>query len=222
MSAAFEELDYQQTPLGELVLRRRRSVTLPGVDVYEVKLDGAFLMSSLVNASEKALAEVALDRVGARPCDVLVGGLGLGCTVEAALARPNVRRVEVVELLEPVIGWHERRLVPAAAGLMEDPRCTIEHGDFFERASRAGTGRYGAILLDIDHSPEALLDSRHGRFYERGGLQRLAGHLAPGGVFALWSADPPPDWLLGRLEALFPEVSSHPVVFDHPLLEHLA
>ncbi len=80
-----EELDYQKTPLGELVLRRRRSPSVPDEPVYEVKLGDEMLMSSSVNVSERALATLALDQWGDGPCDVLVGGLGLGYTAAAAL-----------------------------------------------------------------------------------------------------------------------------------------
>ena len=221
MPASFQELDHQQTPLGELVLRRRQSVSLPDTVVYEVKLNGEFLMSSLVNASEKALADLALSLRPRQPCNVLIGGLGLGCTAEAALAHDQVQRVDVVEYLDPVIAWHRKRLVPAAATLIDDPRCTLIHGDFFDRVGTrpaAGQPRYDAILVDIDHSPRSLLHARHGRFYASEGLEHLAMHLRRGGVFALWSADPPPDSLLKRLGRVFACVRSHPVRFRNPLL----
>ncbi|MEX0653603.1 MAG: hypothetical protein WD534_11635 [Phycisphaeraceae bacterium] len=221
MTASVEELDYQQTPLGELILRRRQSLSLPGTTVYEVKLNGEFLMSSVVNDSEKALANLALELLGDRGCDVLIGGLGLGCTAEAVLAHESVRRVAVVEYLEPVIAWHAKRMVPAADRLMDDPRCALIQGDFFDRVDQPPAGedaRYDAILVDIDHSPESLLHSRHGRFYESEGLEHLAMHLRPDGVFALWSADPPPNALLNRLGQVFASVRSHAVAFHNPLL----
>jgi hypothetical protein len=89
---ALEELDYHQTPLGELILRRRLSPSAPGEPVYEVKLNDEMLMSSVVNASERAMARLALELLADRPCDVLVGGLGLGYTAAAALeSRGSVR-----------------------------------------------------------------------------------------------------------------------------------
>lgn len=78
MSINFQELDYQQTPLGELILRKRRALSMGGQLVYEVKLDNAFLMSSLINEAERALATRTLRELAGQPCDVLVGGLGLG------------------------------------------------------------------------------------------------------------------------------------------------
>ncbi len=85
MTLLFEELDYQETPLGELVLRRRKSPSIPDELVYEVTINGEMLMSSTVNASERALARLALAGRDDRPLDVLVGGLGLGYTTAAAL-----------------------------------------------------------------------------------------------------------------------------------------
>nr|MDT0667589.1 spermidine synthase [Micromonospora sp. DSM 115978] len=130
--------------------------------------------------------------------DVVVGGLGLGYTAQAALDDARVRSLVVVEALEPVIGWHERRLVPLGAGLTTDPRCRIVHGDFFSMVSDAcgfdptdPGRRFHAVLLDVDHSPDHLLQPAHAAFYEPAGLRRLASRLHPGGVFALWSNDPP-------------------------------
>ena len=190
MALLFEELDYQKTPLGELVLRRRSSPAVPDDLVYEVTIDGEMLMSSTVNASERALARLALEgRDDHRPLDVLIGGLGLGYTAAEALEHPNVQRLVVIELLAPVIAWHCKRLVPMADTLMDDQRCFLVAGDFFEHVGQtAPEQQYDAILLDIDHSPDSWLQARHGDFYSTAGLRGLAGCLRLGGVFALWSA----------------------------------
>jgi len=212
-----EELDYQKTPLGELVLRRRSSPAVPDEWVYEVTLDSEMLMSSTVNASERALARLALARRGDRPCDVLVGGLGLGYTAAAALEYPNVRRLVVVELLAPVIAWHCERLVPMADKLIDDPRCFLVSGDFFEYVGAGSSAeRYDAILLDIDHSPDSWLRARHGDFYNAAGLQALADCLQPDGVFALWSAWEPATEFLDVLGTVFPSVQGHEVPFFNP------
>lgn len=213
------ELDYQLTPLGPLVLRCRRSPHVPDGLVYEVKLDDEMLMSSSVNESERALARLALGGRGEAPCDVLIGGLGLGYTAAAALEYPHVRRVDVVELLAPVIEWHRARLVPAAAGLLGDPRCSFIQGDFFEHVTAGATGarrRYDAILVDIDHSPDFLLHPRHGGFYTGPGLASLAGHLRPGGVFGLWSAEEPSADFLALLGGVFAGIRVHEVTFFNP------
>jgi len=212
-----EELDYQQTAMGELILRRRISPSVPGEPVFEVKLDNQMLMSSSVNASERALARLALESLGGRPCDVLIGGLGLGYTAAAALEFPSVRAVVVIELLAPVISWFQRRLVPTAPSLMDDPRCSIVEADFFERVSPEGMeDRYDAILLDIDHSPESWLHENHAEFYTDGGLAGLMRCLRPGGVFGLWSAFEPTNEFLEVLRGVGAAVQVHEVSFANP------
>ncbi len=217
ISPLFEELDYQKTPLGELVLRRRRSPAVPDELVYEVTIDGEMLMSSTVNASERALARLALEGRADRPCDVLVGGLGLGYTAAAALEYPNVRRLVVVELLAPVIAWHGERLVPMACKLIDDSRCSLVAGDFFEHVARGSSARrYDVILLDIDHSPDSWLHARHGDFYSAAGLRGLADCLQPDGVFALWSAWKSAAEFLDALGTVFQSVQNHEVPFFNP------
>ena len=182
MSASFAELDYRQTPLGELSLRRRRVAALDGLEVYEVKLGDAFLMSSLFHEVEVALADLGLAGLDAPELDVVVGGLGLGYTARAALKHPAVRSLIVVEALDAVIEWHERGLVPLGPELTGDARCRFVHGDFFALAAASGQGfdpaepgrKFHAVLLDIDHSPRNLLHARHADFYEPAGLRALA------------------------------------------------
>jgi spermidine synthase len=226
MSRDFEELDYRQTPLGELTLRRRRVLSLGGVDVFEVKLGDAFLMSSLFHEVEVALADLGLGALDAGEWDVVVGGLGLGYTAVAALAHASVRSLVVVEALDAVIDWHRRGLVPLGAKLTGDPRCRLVQGDFFAMAgSRDGfdpgqPGRkFDAVLLDVDHSPRNLLHPRHAAFYKPDGLRALAAHLHPGGVFALWSDDPPDGDFLRALDAVFGNSTAHVVKFANPLLD---
>jgi spermidine synthase len=117
--------------------------------------------------------------------------------------------------------------VPLGARLGSDPRCRFVLGDFFALATAPETGfdpeqpgrRFHAVLLDIDHSPRNLLHPRHAALYEVDGLRRLAGHLHPGGVFALWSDDAPDAEFMRALEAVFARVESHVVKFANPLLE---
>lgn len=226
MSRDFAELDYRRTALGELTLRRRRIAALDGLEVFEVKLGDAFLMSSLFHEVEVALADLGLAGLVDTALDVLVGGLGLGYTAVAALKNPAVRSVVVVEALEAVIQWHERGLVPLGPQLTGDARCRLVQGDFFALAAgRQGFDalapgrRFHAVLLDIDHSPRNVLHERHGAFYEIDGLTRLASHLHGGGVFALWSDDPPDPEFLGKLREVFATADSHVVRFENPLLE---
>jgi spermidine synthase len=228
MSIDFEELDYQKTDLGELILRRRRLVSLEGTEVFEIKLGESFLMSSLFTKVEIALAELGLGELEAGALDVVVGGLGLGYTAAAVLENPAVKSVVVIEALSAVIGWHRRGLVPLGAKLASDPRCRFLHGDFFQLADSATLDpenpgkRFHAVLLDIDHSPRALLHPRHGSFYEGKSLCRLAAQLHPGGVFAMWSDDPPEEEFLQALEGAFGSSRAHIVQFQNPLLDCVA
>lgn len=222
MHKIFEELDYQPTSLGELSLRRKSVAMLGNLEVYEVKLGDAFLMSSMFHAVEDALSDLGLRELNGVPCDVVVGGLGLGYTALAALAHANVRSLAIVEYLAPVIGWHERGLVPLGAKLTADPRCRFVHGDFFALAAAAAGfdagRRFHAVLLDIDHSPRNLLDERNATFYSPAGLAALAAHLHPGGVFAMWSDDPPDQDFMELLMAEFPNVRAEVVRFPNPIL----
>ena len=229
MGARFEELDSRASPIGEISLRRRRAPA-SDVDVYEIKLGDEYLMSSLFTASEIALARRGMAAVaaGASPppggVDLVVGGLGLGYTAAAALEDDTLRSMVVVELLGAVIDWHASGLLPLGPGLTADPRCRLVQGDFFALADSAGgldaaaPGRlFHAILVDIDHSPDALLDDRSAGFYRPEGLRRMAGHLHPGGVFGLWSNERPDAAFTARLAAVFADAWAEPVVFANPL-----
>lgn len=223
MPLSIEELDYQQTPMGELVLRRRRIRALNDVEVYEVKLGDEYLMSSLFHEAEVALAEIALEKLDGEGWEVVVGGLGLGYTAAAVLSSPAVRRMVVVEALAPVIDWHRRGLVPNGDRLFSDERCVFHHADFFALTRAEGFDPerskhlFDAILLDIDHTPDALLHRDHADFYTEAGLRRLQAFLKPHGVFALWSNDPPEDSFLQILGNVFANAEGHTVEFENPL-----
>jgi spermidine synthase len=223
MSTRFEEIDWRPTRLGDISLRRRR---YPGSDedVYEVKLGDEFLMSSLFTAGEVALAHLGLAQMPGAELDVVVGGLGLGYTAGAVLDDPRVRSLVVVEALGDVIDWHERHLVPLGARVAGDPRCRLVRGDFFEAVAgpsgldpHAPGRRFDAVLLDIDHSPRHVLNPAHAALYSSQGLRRLAEHLLPGGVFALWSNDPPDEQFTAALADAFAAAEAHVVDFDNPL-----
>lgn len=220
----FEELDYRDTALGELVLRRRRPVSQPDVWVYEVKLAGRFLMSSLNTASERELATRALGRIAGDRLRVLVGGLGLGYTAAAALADPRTAQVDVVERLPEVIDWHRRGLVPLGRELCGDARCHFVAGDCLQRLldtpPAGGAPPYDAILIDIDDSPIHLLAEAHGAFYTVAGLAAARRSLRPGGVFALWTSLPTEPEVTMRLRQAFGDASVEEVRFDNPLLDH--
>ncbi|MDH3900107.1 MAG: spermidine synthase [Gammaproteobacteria bacterium] len=224
MTLEFEELDYRKTPLGEISLRRRAEPRLEGEILYEVKLGDEFLMSSLFTSAEIQLARLGLAALEGTGLDIVVGGLGLGYTAVAALEDPSVRSVMVVEVMEPVIDWHRRGLVPLGKKLVSDPRCTLVHADFFEVASssagsfdRADPARLAhAVLLDIDHSPSHWLNPGNSAFYTAPGLRDLADKLHPGGIFGLWSNDPPDAEFTRLLDTVFQSCESRIVTFPNP------
>ncbi|HEY0773724.1 MAG TPA: spermidine synthase [Nocardioidaceae bacterium] len=222
MSRRFEELDWQDTPMGEISLRRRVEPTL-GVEVYEVKLGDEYLMSSLFTAAEVALARLGLAEANGDSLDVLVGGLGLGYTAATALEDPRVRSLTVVDAIPQVIDWHRRDLLPGTAGLAADPRTRLVQGDFFALvAGEEGFGEgtpegYDAILLDVDHTPRHVLHPSHAPFYTEPGLGALRRHLRPDGVFALWSDDPPDEDFMRVMSAVFASSRAEVVTFSNPL-----
>lgn len=214
MTRRVEELDFQQTPMGELVLRRRLEPSL-GVEVFEVILGEEHVMSTLFTAGEVALAVLGLAAVHGTGLDVVVGGLGLGFTARAALADPRVRALQVVEALPEVIGWHERGLLPYAAVLTSDERCRLVPGDVFALVRDGALPRSHALLLDVDHSPRHVLHPAHADLYTAVGLRRTAACLHPGGVFALWSDDPPDEDFLAVLAQAFATTAAHVVAFPN-------
>ncbi|MCH9675314.1 MAG: spermidine synthase [Gammaproteobacteria bacterium] len=220
----FEELGYEITPIGDLSLRRRTEPRLGGQIIYEVKIDDDFLMSSLFTVGEASLARLGIAAVEGAALDVLVGGLGLGYTAAAALSSERVKSLIVVEAFGGVIEWHRNHLVPLGAQLVADPRCRLLCGDFFALAANPSVGfdhetparRFDAMLLDIDHSPRELLGEGSRGFYSVDGLVRARTHLKPGGVFAMWSDEPPDEEFVAILECAFERVEAKVVAFENP------
>ncbi|MFI5844513.1 spermidine synthase [Catenuloplanes sp. NPDC051500] len=223
MHPRFAELGWAQTHIGEISLRQRLEPTT-NTRVYEVKLGDEYLMSSMFTVAEEELSRLALAALPDAPCDVVVGGLGLGYTARTVLTDDRVRSLIVVEALAPVIDWHRRELLPDARTLTSDPRTTLLEGDFFALL-RDGTGfdpstpgrTFDAILVDIDHSPVNVLDPAHADLYTGEGLQRVSDRLRPGGVFGLWSDDAPEESFLSLLRQGFATATAHVVPFANPL-----
>lgn len=233
MSRRFQVLDLRPTPMGDISLRRRLDPGL-GREVHEIKLGDEFLMSSAFTAAEEemsrlALAEPDLAPSGAsgRGLRVAVGGLGLGFTAQTALEDDRVGALVVIEALAEVIDWHKEGLIPAGAVLSADERCTFVHGDFFAIArgdeeqdalTGDGGGAFDVVLLDVDHSPDHVLNPEHSGFYTTGGLSAFTRRmLAEGGVFALWSNDPPDEAFTARLREVFATARAEEVRFPNPL-----
>ena len=227
VTARFEELGWSPSPIGEVTLRRRID-PVSGLDVFEVKLGEEYLMSSMFTAGEVEVARLALARLQGAALDVVVGGLGLGYTAQEVLTDARVRDLVVVDALEPVIHWHEQGLVPVGPVLTGDPRCRFELGDFFAMSDGAGFDpatrgrRFDAVIVDIDHSPRHQLADGNDGFYGIEGTRRLAAHLRPGGVYSLWSNDPPDEQYLAVLRQVFTDVVAEVVRFPNPLQDREA
>src|SRR5688500_3251020 len=215
-----QELGYQNTPLGELTLRRRTEPRLNNQEVFEVKLGDEYLMSSLFTEAEQKLATLGLSSLEG-DLDVVVGGLGLGYTAAEVLKNKMVGRLIVIDLFQAVIDWHRDELVPLGNVLTSDNRCELRQGDFFELArtgfdANAPERKFDAVLLDIDHSPEHFLKASNKFLYTPGGLASVRSHLKPGGCFALWSNDPADEDFTAHLTSVFGSATAHNVEFPNP------
>lgn len=167
---------------GDLKLYRRDAE-------FSIMLGGNELMNSRQSGSEQALATLACARLraGRRPA-VLIGGLGMGFTLRAALeVLPPGATVEVVELVPAVVAWARRPMAEIFARSLDDPRVTLTEGDVTD-IIRAGSAGFDAILLDVDNGPDGLTRESNDRLYDARGLQGARAALRPGGVLAVWSS----------------------------------
>ena len=183
-----EVLAHAETPIGTLYLERRM---VPGRRewVYEIQISGQLLMSSKDNHSERQLSTTTLElHEGEGDLRVLVGGLGLGYTAQAALVDPRVTAVRVVEKMDFVTNWLREGRLPLSEELTAEDRLEIVKGDVYADLLGPATTKYDLILVDVDHSPEDRLADGPGHFYTAEGQRRVARHLAPGGLLAVWSA----------------------------------
>jgi spermidine synthase len=212
-----EVLACEESAIGLICLRQRGLPSEPGGVVTEITLDHEFLMSSHNTASERALALRALDLHPATQLQVLVGGLGLGYTAWELLGSDRPARVEVVELLPPVIGWLEADLMPLSEPLKADARLVVKEGDVYAQLGAAPRRLYDLILVDVDHSPDERLGEGEGFFYTAAGLERAKAHLAPDGVLGVWSYAESPAFA-EAMHRVFREVHVEPLTFENPVL----
>lgn len=153
------------------------------------------LMNSRVSGSEQALATLACGRIRNRAdASVLIGGLGMGFTLRAALTTlAGGASVVVAELVPAVVAWARGPMAGLFDGCLDDPRVGIHEGDVAELL-RPGAGRYDAILLDVDNGPEGLTRKANDALYGPSGLSAAHAALRPGGMLAVWSSRPHPDF----------------------------
>ena len=176
---------------------------VPGADVqlrlmqrggeFSMMLGHNELMSSRLSGSEEALATLACRRIEAvkRP-HLLIGGLGMGFTLRAALAvLGSDARIMVAELVPAVIAWARGPMADIFGDSLDDPRASIREADVVD-VIRSHDSAFDAILLDVDNGPEGLIRKANDALYDLKGLNAIRRALRPGGVFAVWSSGPNP------------------------------
>lgn len=172
---------------GEIALRR--GIGPDGRPAYEIILNGVFLMASYNRRSERALAELALAPLAAQAgLHVLIGGLGMGFTLQMALAYPQVACVKVVEIEPLVIAWNRRYFADLNDHALDDPRVQLIELDVAEHLLRT-SDRYHAMCLDVDNGPTWTVSEANARLYQEPMLRRIAAVLRPDGVLTVWAAE---------------------------------
>ncbi|MCX4964791.1 spermidine synthase [Streptomyces sp. NPDC079020] len=178
-------LDRREGPFGEVVLRER------GED-FEIIANGCFLMDTSDGRSERLLIDAALAALPAgRPGPaVLIGGLGVGFSLARAAAEERWGRIVVVEREQAIVDWHREGPLDRISGeALADARTEILHTDLVAHL-RTTTERYDALCLDIDNGPDWTVTDDNGNLYSPAGLADCHARLTPGGVLAVWSAQP--------------------------------
>ena len=203
----YREIARAETPRGEVILRER--VEENAQTVLELRVNGVFVMDTRETSTEVALARAALDLVE-DPRRVLVGGLGLGFTLQEVLADSRVEACTVVELEQAVVDWMRDGTITHGPGFLADQRITVVVQDVAVALQEAGERTYDLVLLDVDNGPGYLVHDANAALYTEPFL--VAAHRATAGMLVIWSADEALQ-LGAALEAVFGnvEVTSHDV-----------
>lgn len=177
-----------------VLLRRDRDGAL------ELRVNGVFVMDTAETATERLLARTALDAAETvargqpgQGLRVVIGGLGLGFTLDEVLRDPAVSDVLVVEIEAALVEWHGAGLLPQTSRTLGDPRVRIQVGDVVEAVGAALPGSVDVVLLDIDNGPGYLVYDANADVYRPPFLQACSRATRPGGVTAVWSSDAAPD-----------------------------
>jgi spermidine synthase len=220
MSTAYEipeVLDRREGPYGEVVLRRHG-------DLLQIIANGCFLMDTSDGRSERRLVDAALGALDDRPAPrVLIGGLGVGFSLAHAAANARWGRITVVEREPAVIDWHRRGpLAELSRTALADPRTEIAEADLVTYVNET-SATYDALCLDIDNGPGWTVTDGNEGLYAPAGLASCARVLRPGGVLAVWSAEPSPEFEETLRNAGFQHVRTEeiPVARGVPDVVHL-
>jgi spermidine synthase len=211
-------LDRREGPYGEVVLRRHG-------DLLQIIANGCFLMDTSDGRSERLLIDAARDALHGRPApDVLIGGLGVGFSLAHAAADPRWGRITVVERESAVIDWHRTGpLSEVSREALADPRTEIVEADLVAYVNET-SATFDVLCLDIDNGPGWTVTEENDSLYAPPGLAACARVLRPGGVLAVWSAEPSPEFEGTMRNAGFQQVRTEeiPVARGVPDVVHLA
>ncbi|MFM9704409.1 spermidine synthase family protein [Streptomyces galilaeus] len=213
-----EVLDRREGPYGEVVLRRHGGL-------LQIIANGCFLMDTSDGRSERLLVDAALTALDGRSAPhVLIGGLGVGFSLAHAVADPRWGRVTVVERERAVIDWHlDGPLAAISRPALADPRTAIVEADLIDYVNET-SDTFDALCLDIDNGPAWTVTEGNDGLYSPAGLASCARLLRPGGVLAVWSAQPSPKFEGTLGNAGFQQVRTEeiPVARGVPDVVHLA
>nr|WP_260988025.1 spermidine synthase [Streptomyces sp. CFMR 7] len=212
-------LDRREGPFGEVVLRERG-------EHFEIIANGCFLMDTSDGRSERLLIDAALAALpaGRTGPSVLIGGLGVGFSLVRAAGEERWGRIVVVEREQAIVDWHRRGPLDRISGAaLADPRTEVLHTDLLDHL-RTTTERYDALCLDIDNGPDWTVTEENGSLYSPTGLARCLDRLTPGGVLAVWSAQPSAEFEQALRNAGFTRVRTEEVAVARgvPDVVHLA
>ncbi|MFJ7085626.1 spermidine synthase [Streptomyces griseus] len=212
-------LDRREGPFGEVVLRERG-------EHFEIIANGCFLMDTSDGRSERLLIDAALAALpaGRTGPSVLIGGLGVGFSLVRAAEEERWGRIAVVEREQAIVDWHRDGPLDRISGpALADPRTEILHTDLVAHL-RTATERYDALCLDIDNGPDWTVTEDNGNLYSAAGLTHCHDRLTPGGVLAVWSAQPSPAFEQALRNAGFSGVRTEEVAVARgvPDVVHLA
>ncbi|MER5431257.1 spermidine synthase [Streptomyces sp. NPDC002588] len=213
-----EVLDRRTGPYGEVVLRRHG-------ELLQIIANGCFLMDTSDGRSERLLVDAALAALDGRDSpDLLIGGLGVGFSLAHAAADPRWGRITVVEREPAVIDWHlDGPLSAFSARALADPRTRIVTADLLDHLDET-YDTFDAVCLDIDNGPAWTVTEGNENLYSHTGLTSCARVLRPGGVLAVWSAQPSPEFegTMGNAGFRWVRTEEIPVARGVPDVVHVA